>query len=68
MTDTSEPLEWPPRMIREAEAAKYLEVSLRTLQRWRAAASGPTYFRFGPRSIRYAAADLEAWRANAQRR
>src|SRR3712207_6873729 len=31
------------------------------LRRWRAAGTGPEYFRLGPRSIRYYIPDLDDW-------
>ena len=41
-------------------AAAYLQVPLRTLDKWRYLRRGPTYCRVG-RHIRYRLADLDAW-------
>lgn len=48
-------------MLTETEAAQQLGVSLRTLQRYRVAGTGPEWSRLGPRRIRYAKPDLAAW-------
>jgi predicted DNA-binding transcriptional regulator AlpA len=48
----------------EAAAARLLNVSQRTLQRWRNQGSGPAYTRVGPRLIGYRLADVEAWTAS----
>lgn len=54
------PRERRPRYLTPGEAAKWLNVGKRTLQRLRAAGEGPPYHVFG-QQIRYAEADLEAW-------
>ncbi|MGH0035322.1 MAG: helix-turn-helix transcriptional regulator [Myxococcota bacterium] len=46
------------------EAAAYVGVSPRTLERWRAAGAGPPYYRLGPRTVYYRAADLRRWLAS----
>lgn len=43
------------------QAATILGVSESTLRRWRATGQGPSYVRFGPRTIRYQAGDLVRW-------
>lgn len=53
-TPESEPL------LMEAQAAKLLNVSMRTLQAWRCRNMGPAFIRVG-RAIRYRRADLIAW-------
>ena len=52
-------------MMSEAELARRIGVSVRTLQRYRAANVGPAWSRFGPGrgTVRYAEADVAAWRA-----
>lgn len=46
-------------LVNEKEAAKYLTVSLPTIRRWRGIGKGPVYKKIGPKTIRYAMADLE---------
>ena len=53
-----------PQYLTEAEAARALDVSLRTLQRWRASGMGPPYSRVGPRRLRYSHTDLALWLAD----
>ena len=48
------------------EAAAFLGLSPRTLDRYRVNGDGPAFHKFGNR-VRYARADLEAW-ASARRR
>ena len=48
------------------EAAHYLGLSARTLNRYRVSGDGPVFHRFGGR-VRYRRADLDAW-AQARRR
>ncbi len=48
------------------EAAEYLGLSARTLDRYRVSGEGPVFHRFGGR-VRYTRADLDAW-AVARRR
>ena len=49
------------RLIREDEAADLLEVSKRTLQKWRVEGQGPLYVQLSARAIRYRRGDLESW-------
>ena len=44
----------------QPEAAAYLRVSERTLERWRVEGGGPLFRRFGRRIV-YARGDLEEW-------
>ena len=48
------------------EAAEYLGLSPRTLDRYRVSGDGPVFHRFGGR-VRYTRSDLDAW-AVARRR
>ena len=50
----------PPRFLRTPEAARYLGLSGRTLEKHRTYGTGPTYRKLGGRVV-YAIADLEAW-------
>jgi helix-turn-helix protein len=50
----------------EKDAARFLSVSQRTLQAWRALGSGPPYIKMG-RAIRYCMADLIAWTESKRR-
>ena len=43
------------------EAAAFLGLSLRTLVRLRSRGTGPPYYQFGDRLLRYRVRDLQAW-------
>jgi len=47
-----------PRYINEADAAAYLGVSVKTLQRWRFKRRGPAYSKVGGKLVRYSLDDL----------
>ena len=49
------------------EAAEWLGLSTRTLDRYRVSGDGPVFHRFGGR-VRYLRADLDAWAALRRRR
>ncbi len=44
----------------QSEAADFLRVSERTLERWRVEGNGPRFRRFGRRVV-YALGDLDSW-------
>ena len=46
--------------LTQAEAADFLRISERTLERWRVEGNGPRFRRFGRRVV-YAKSDLEIW-------
>lgn len=50
----------PPRHLRTPEAARFLGISLRTLEKHRTYGTGPTYRKIGGRVV-YAVEDLQAW-------
>jgi predicted DNA-binding transcriptional regulator AlpA len=50
----------PPRFLRTPEAARFLGLSGRTLEKHRTYGTGPTYRKIGGRVI-YALDDLRAW-------
>jgi len=50
----------PPRYLRTAEAARFLGLSPRTLEKHRIYGTGPAYRKIGARVV-YAVADLNAW-------
>lgn len=54
--------EMPPRMLRTQEAARFLGISIRTLEKHRTYGTGPTYRKVGGRVL-YTVRDLEAWTA-----
>lgn len=58
MTDPSAAL--PPRYLRTDEAARFLSLSGRTLEKHRTFGTGPLYHKLGGRVV-YALADLQAW-------
>lgn len=50
----------PPRFLRTKEAAEFLGLSPRTLEKHRTYGTGPSYRKLGGRVV-YAVDDLEAW-------
>ena len=50
----------PPRLLRTTEAARFLGLSGRTLEKHRVYGTGPTYRKIGGRVV-YAVSDLQAW-------
>lgn len=50
----------PPRLLRTQEAARFLGISIRTLEKHRTYGTGPTYRKIGGRVL-YTIRDLEAW-------
>ena len=48
------------------QAAEYLGLSTRTLDRYRVSGDGPVFHRFGGR-VRYLRVDLDAWAATRRR-
>lgn len=57
----------PPRLLRTGEAARFLGISLRTLEKHRTYGTGPTYRKIGGRVL-YAVRDLDAWSAIGARK
>lgn len=51
----------PGLVLMEAEAARQVSLSVRSLQRLRVDGGGPPYIQLGLRRIGYRMADLEAW-------
>jgi hypothetical protein len=49
-----------PRYLNNTEAAAYLKLSPRTLEKQRVVGGGPRFRKFGSR-VMYAIADLDAW-------
>jgi len=47
--------------LTETEAAEYLGISKKTLQRWRFGRRGPSYVRVAGKLIRYHQAILDTW-------
>ncbi|MFD1914072.1 helix-turn-helix transcriptional regulator [Halodurantibacterium flavum] len=52
--------ELPPRYLRTKEAAHFLSLSARTLEKHRTYGTGPAYHKLGGRVV-YAIDDLQAW-------
>jgi predicted DNA-binding transcriptional regulator AlpA len=50
----------PPRLLRTPEAARFLGLSGRTLEKHRTYGTGPAFKKLGGRVV-YAVTDLEAW-------
>lgn len=57
----------PPRLLRTPEAARFLGISIRTLEKHRTYGTGPTYRKIGGRVL-YTVRDLEAWSAIGTRK
>jgi len=57
----------PPRLLRTPEAARFLGISIRTLEKHRTYGTGPTYRKIGGRVV-YAVEDLQAWSAIGARK
>ncbi len=53
-------LSMPPRYLRTQEAARYLSVSPRTMEKHRIYGTGPIYRKIGGRVV-YKVGDLERW-------
>jgi hypothetical protein len=52
--------------LRTTEAAHFLGLARRTLEKWRCVGGGPVYFKFG-RVCLYTLADLKAWAETGRR-
>ncbi|MBI1198636.1 MAG: helix-turn-helix domain-containing protein [Phenylobacterium sp.] len=50
----------PPRLLRTEEAARWLGLSGRTLEKHRCTGTGPAYRKLGGRVV-YTVGDLQAW-------
>ena len=55
------------RLLREEEAAKYLDLAPRTLQDWRLTGAGPAFVKVSHPCVRYRRADLDKWIAERVR-
>ena len=53
----------PQRYLTNDEAAEYLRLSPRTLEKQRVIGGGPRFRKFG-RRVQYAVADIDAWAAD----
>lgn len=49
------------RILRQSEAAEYLNLSPRTLENWRYRGGGPRFVRLGRRLVVYQLEDLDAF-------
>ncbi|NTJ63193.1 helix-turn-helix domain-containing protein [Agrobacterium rhizogenes] len=56
------PAALPPRFLRTKEAAEFLSLSARTLEKHRTYGTGPAYRKLGGRVV-YSVEDLQAWAA-----
>ena len=54
------PTDLPPRYLRTKEAAHFLSLSARTLEKHRTYGTGPAYHKLGGRVV-YSVEDLQAW-------
>ena len=50
-----------PALRNEVQAAAFLGISPRALQKWRVTGRGPKFLRLSARCIRYSQAELDRW-------
>jgi predicted DNA-binding transcriptional regulator AlpA len=55
------------RVLRQADAAKYVALAESTLEKFRTTGGGPPFVKLGSRAIGYDVRDLDAW-IEAQKR
>ena len=55
------------QLLTEAEAAVFLAVARKSLERWRSLGIGPEFIRIGVRGVRYARDDLDLYIATQRR-
>ena len=55
-------------LLRVADAAAYIGLSVSTLAKMRLRGDGPVYAKAGPRIVVYERADLDAWLTRRKRR
>ena len=48
-------------ILKEEDAARYLNIAVQTLRNWRCRCEGPPYLKIGRRAIRYHSEDLEVF-------
>ena len=53
--------DYPKEFLTEQEAAEYINMSVKTLRRWRFDRRGPNYAKIAGKSIRYPISDLQEW-------
>lgn len=51
----------PSALVTEEDAASFLAVSTRSLQRWRVEERGPPFVKLHGRRVHYRLSDLESW-------
>jgi predicted DNA-binding transcriptional regulator AlpA len=54
------------KFIGPEDLAKWLQISPRTIQQWRARRQGPPYVRVSYKQVRYAVEDVESWLATRE--
>ena len=55
------------KLVTTAAAADRLNISPRTLERWRIVGGGPPFRKLGPQIVRYDVAELDEWYAGSRR-
>ena len=53
--------DYPKEFLTEQEATEYINMSVKTLRRWRFDRRGPNYAKIAGKSIRYPISDLQEW-------
>jgi len=46
-------------LLNERQAAQYLDIAVKTIQRWRLVGSGPAFVRLSSRAVKYRRRDLD---------
>jgi predicted DNA-binding transcriptional regulator AlpA len=54
------PLPASPELLNEHQVAKFLQLSVASVRRWRLFRTGPKYFKIGA-AVRYRREDVETW-------
>jgi predicted DNA-binding transcriptional regulator AlpA len=50
-----------PALLTPKDAAAFLQLSAKTLEKWRSKGIGPKFRRMGHRTVRYSQDDLASW-------
>ena len=53
--------DYPKEFLTEQEAAEYINMSVKTMRRWRFDRCGPNYAKIAGKSIRYPLLELQEW-------
>jgi len=48
-------------LMTEVDVARFMDISVRTLQQWRSRGRGPPWHKLGPKTVRYIRSELISW-------